>query len=170
MTHRVLSAVEALQLGLIEEVCHGVANAQQRAWHVADARAEPSMAMIADPGILVREASGHAECRLVNGGEVKSSISDAMDVAVLNGMKWSSRRDMQPMQHHMCASPPLFHQHRLGRPVTSSEARAAELRALASSELRDACGRKTERRARDPEKSLKSMARAVRRRLAATAE
>ena len=101
MTHRVLTAVEALQLGLTEEV-RCVANAQRRAWHVADALIGSS-GDDRRPRYSRGRVIGHAECRLVNGGEVKSSASDAMEVAVLGGIRWSYLRDMPPVQRGLRA-------------------------------------------------------------------
>ena len=91
MTHSVLSAVEALQVGLSHEVCHGINNAQERARCIAAAQAVlPLMslsiagpAILADPAILVREAIGHTECRLANQGEIKSTISSPTEIPAL---------------------------------------------------------------------------------------
>ena len=94
MTHRVLSAVEALQLGLTQEVRHGASCAKQRAQHVAYAQtASPRMLlMLADPGILAREAIGHAECRVINHGEAKSTPHYATAV-ISHDMRWSEQRE-----------------------------------------------------------------------------
>ena len=60
MTHRVLSAIEALQLALTQEVCHGIRYAQQRASQVAATRSPASIMgrALADAEILVLEAAG----------------------------------------------------------------------------------------------------------------
>ena len=97
MAHRVLSAVEALQLKVTQEVSHGTSCAQQRAQQVAHAQTVfPSMVRPpASPGILVREAVGHAECRLINGGEAKSTLH--VTGIISHDMRWSKQREAPPL-------------------------------------------------------------------------
>ncbi|MDC0525473.1 enoyl-CoA hydratase-related protein [bacterium] len=96
MTHRVLSAGEALQLGLTEEAYHGTSYAQQRAQQVAHARTLCPRTVLtrANPGIIAREAFGHAECRVINRGEAKSTLPTEV---VAHDMRWSEQRDASPL-------------------------------------------------------------------------
>ena len=76
MTNQTLSAAEALAVELVHEAIAGVRSAQKRALYVATA-AHASLPkqcwapQLADEEILIREAYGHAACRLENGGEVR---------------------------------------------------------------------------------------------------
>ena len=84
MTNKILSTVEALQLGLADVVCHGVNLAQRCAWHVAATLGSIQMLpgpILADTTILAKEAVGHAECRLLNRGEAKAAIDSPVDIA-----------------------------------------------------------------------------------------
>ena len=78
-----LEATAALALGLIHRVCAGVATAKRHAHEVARLAAKSDDLVMAvccsrvpiDPDIVRREAVGHAECRLHNGGGfAKSTI------------------------------------------------------------------------------------------------
>ena len=64
LTHPVLSAVEARQLALTQEVSDGIRCAQQRALQVAATRPPASIMgrALADADILVSEAAGARAC------------------------------------------------------------------------------------------------------------
>ena len=51
---------------------------------------------LADPAILAREATGHAECRLINRGEAKSTLHEATEGAARD-MRWIELRQMLPL-------------------------------------------------------------------------
>ena len=98
MTNVMLSAMDALSIGLVDAVCEGVCGTQERALVVAGQWANcgaPGLALMpaADASALVREALGHAECRLVLCGEARPS-----DVSAAIELEWcaSAQRAARP--------------------------------------------------------------------------
>ena len=85
MADTILSALGALHLGLTHEACNGVRPTKQRALQVAVARAQFNgpTSILADWMTLAAEVIGHAECRLLNGGEAKGASGPPRDTLMI---------------------------------------------------------------------------------------
>jgi enoyl-CoA hydratase/carnithine racemase len=85
MADTVLSALGALHVGLTHEACNGVGATKQRALQVVFACAQFNgpTPVLADWMILSAEAIGHAESRLLNGGEAKAAPGPPSDTLII---------------------------------------------------------------------------------------
>ncbi|KAL1524553.1 hypothetical protein AB1Y20_019445 [Prymnesium parvum] len=103
-TNRVINALEAFQLGLVDEVLQGVAVVQRRAFSIAASSACGTMLnplVSASHAFITEEAVRHAQCLLTFGGHAPKSplvsISDAHTPAIafsplpLASPKWHSQ-------------------------------------------------------------------------------
>jgi hypothetical protein len=95
LSNTLLCSAAASACGLVNEVSSGVCDTQRRALQLAGLVAASGGMHFstrgADGATLIREAVGHAECRLLCGGEARSSDSDSDDAPGVARV-WRARR------------------------------------------------------------------------------